>query len=332
MKTPAQLSDPDSTCDSQGSPGAYRPTTTQLASISGGRVVSVEYRLAPQHPFPAAQLDVLVAYLSLLYPQPSLSKSPLRASQIVFAGDSCGGSLLYNVLQMIQQTAGHAPITFHSHTVHFPLPKPAGIATISLAGDQVGCFPSQMENTVHDLFLDPPWTSPHYPTCTLWPANPPRPVIHANTKSLAHPFLSVSLHSSWAGAPPMWFAVGEEQLIDSSKAIARRAARDGVDVTWTEFEAMPHCFATLPGLNRSKQANICFEQWGRFCRGCVDGNRAVGPRVRSIAVGFKDVEQKPIEIDGEMDDKRLPLAGLERRIRKKIEKVERDFSFAWSKL
>lgn len=318
--------------DSQGSPGAYRPTTTRLASISGGRVVSVEYRLAPQYPFPAAQLDVLVAYLSLLYPQPSTDNKPLCPSQIVFAGDSCGGTLLYNVLQIIQQTAGHAPIKFHSHTVHFPLPKPAGVATLSLAGEQLRSFPSYTENVVNDLYLDPPWSSPNYPTCSLWPTNPPRPVIHANIKSLAHPLLAISLQSSWADAPPMWFAVGEEQLIDSSKAVARRAVRDGVDITWTQFEAMPHCFATLPGLNRSKQAKICFEQWGKFCRDCVEGTGVVGRNVRSVAVKFRDAEGKPIETDGEMDEKRLPLADLERRVRKEVERVEKDFLFAWSKL
>ena len=217
--------------NSQGSPGAYRPTTTRLAEISGGRVVSVEYRLAPQHPFPAAQLDVLVAYLSLLYPAASSEARPLSATRIIFVGDSIGGSLLYNILQIIQETANHAPIQFHSRTVHFPLPKPAGIATLSLAGEHLQCMPSHTENLVHDLYLDIPWSLPDYPTCALWSTNPPRPLISASAKTHTHPLLAVSLQSSWADAPPMWFAVGEEQLIDSSKAVARRAARDGVRVT-----------------------------------------------------------------------------------------------------
>ena len=296
-------------------------------------MISVRYRLAPQHLFPAAQLDVLVAYLSLLYPDPSSGTSPLCASQIVFAGDSCGGSLLYNVLQIIQQTVRHEPIKFHSHTVHFPLPKPAGIATLSLAGEQTRCFPSQTENLVNDLYLDtPPWSLPRYPTCALWPPNPPRPMIHANIKSLAHPLLAISLQHTWADAPPMWFAVGDEQLVDSSKAVARRAARDGVSVTWTQFEAMPHCFATLPGLNRSKQAELCFEQWGRFCRACVQGNEDLGSSVRAVIIGFKNAEEKPFELDGETEDMRLPLIDLERRVRDEIKKVEMAFSLAWAKL
>ena len=193
--------------------------------------MTVDYRLAPQHPFPAALLDVLVAYLSLLYPAASSEAKPLPATQIIFVGDSIGGALLYNILQVIQQTASHAPIHFHSHTVHFPLPKPAGIATLSLAGEHLQCMPSHMENLVNDLYLDIPWSLPDYPTCALWPTDPPRPLIPASTKIHAHPLLAVSLQSSWADAAPMWFAVGEEQLIDSSKAVARRAARDGVSVT-----------------------------------------------------------------------------------------------------
>ncbi len=294
--------------------------------------MSVKYRLAPQYPLPAAQLDVLVAYLSLLYPRPDSDINPLSASQIVFAGDSCGGSLLYNILQIIKATTNHQPIKFHSHTVHFPLPKPAGIATLSLAGECLGSYPSEEENIVNDILLDVPWSVPDYPACALWPTSPPRPMIHAHTKSHTHPLFAISLQSSWADAPPMWFAVGEEQLIDSSKAVARRAARDGVNVTWMQFEAMPHCFATLPGLNRSKQAEMCFERWGGFCRDCLDMDEKTQQNVKAVAVTFKDAEEGPLELDSEMDERNLPLVDLERRVRDKIEKVEKGFSMAWSKL
>ncbi len=295
-------------------------------------MISVKYRLAPQNPFPAAQLDVLVAYLSLLYPQPSSNVDPLCASQIVFAGDSCGGTLLYNILQIMQQTTRHVPIKFHSHTVHFPLPKPAGIATLSLAGDLLRCLPSQIDNTVNDLFLDPPWALPNYPSCGLWPTNPPRPMIHGNAKSHTHPLLTISLQSSWADAPPMWFAVGEEQLIDSSKAVARRAAQDGVSVTWTQFEAMPHCFATLPGLNRSKQAKMCFDQWARFCRTSGEAIGEVRQNVKAVKIGFKDAEAQPLELDSEAEEKKLSLEEIERRVRDEIERVDQSFSSVRSKL
>ena len=294
--------------------------------------MSVKYRLAPQHPFPAAQLDVLIAYLSLLYPHPASNTEPLCPSQIVFAGDSCGGSLLYNIIQIIQQTSNHKPIKFHSHTVQFPLPKPAGIATLSLAGELLSSFPSHKDNLVNDLQLDIPWSLPDYPSCALWPTDPPRPHLHADTKSHTHSLLTISLHQSWADAPPMWFAVGEEQLIDSSKAVARRAARDGIDVTWIQFEAMPHCFAALPGLNRSKQANLCFEKWGDFCRECVKKDKKPERKVKAVIIGFKDAEERPFELDSQTEEKRLPLASLDQKVRERIQDVEKHFSHAWSKL
>ena len=69
----------------------------------------------------------------------------------------------------------------------------------------------------------------------------------------------------------MWLASGEEQFIDGGKAVARRAAQQGVSVTWTQFEAMPHCFVALPELNRSRQAEMLMVKWATFCRECADG-------------------------------------------------------------
>lgn len=68
-------------------PCTYRPMTKKLAKLTGGRCYSVRYRLAPQNPFPAAILDALLAYLTLLYPPPDAYHEPVRPEHIVFAGD-----------------------------------------------------------------------------------------------------------------------------------------------------------------------------------------------------------------------------------------------------
>lgn len=68
-------------------PSSHRPVTKKLAKLTGGRVYSVRYRLAPQHPFPSALLDALVSYFTLLYPPPGALHEPVPASDIVFAGD-----------------------------------------------------------------------------------------------------------------------------------------------------------------------------------------------------------------------------------------------------
>jgi len=68
-------------------PSSHRPTTKKLAKLTGGRCLSVKYRLAPQNPFPAALLDSLVAYFYLLYPPPGSFHEPVKPEDIVFAGD-----------------------------------------------------------------------------------------------------------------------------------------------------------------------------------------------------------------------------------------------------
>ncbi|KAL8958170.1 MAG: hypothetical protein Q9193_004718 [Seirophora villosa] len=310
---------------SQGSPEAYRPTTSQLAALSGGRVVSVKYRLAPQYPFPAALLDVLVAYLSLLFPHPRSPHQPINPSTIVFAGDSSGANLLYALLQIIRLTQHHPPITFHSHTVNFPLPFPAGLATLSFHGDPLNSLPCYSHNRVHDLFLEVPWSLPSYPKCQLWPASPLRPQVHAAMSAHAHPFLTPALPHGCSGMPPMWFAVGEEQFVDAARAVARRAAQQGVQVDWVQFEAMPHCFATLPGLDTAWQAKTCMQKWAAFYRACVEPPNSERARVKAVSLDFANGGETEIALE----DDSLPLDEVERRIHAMIGQMEDDFRIAW---
>jgi hypothetical protein len=68
-------------------PSTHRPSTKRIAKLTGGRVYSVRYRLAPQNPFPAALLDALVAYMTLLYPPSEAIHEPVLPENIVFSGD-----------------------------------------------------------------------------------------------------------------------------------------------------------------------------------------------------------------------------------------------------
>ncbi|KAI4137609.1 MAG: hypothetical protein LQ341_005071 [Variospora aurantia] len=311
---------------SQGSPEAYRSTTSQLAALSGGRVASVKYRLAPQYPFPTGLLDVLVAYLSLLFPHPRSPHQAINPSTMVFAGDSSGANMLYALLQIIRLTQQHAPITFHSHKIKFPLPFPAGLATLGFNGDPLNSLPSYTLNRVNDLYLEIPWSLPSYPKCELWPTNPPRSQVHATTSAHAHPLLTPALAHDCSGMPPMWFAVGDEQIVDGSWAVARRAALQGVQVDWVRFQAMPHCFATLPGLDTAWQAKACMQKWAAFCRACVEPQDRGRPRVKAIRVDFSSGREMEVELE---DESALPLDEVERRVLTMIDQVEDAFRAAW---
>ena len=126
----------------------------------------------------------------------------------------------------------------------------------------------------------------------------------------------------------MWFAAGTELAIDGAKAVARRAAKQGVKVTWLQFEAMPHCFATLPGFNRTKQARLFMERWAEFCRECVEEPKGQA-RIIATMVSFKDAKERPIQLENEGEGVDLPLEEVERTIRTAMEQLTRDFEKSW---
>ena len=68
----------------------HRPLTARIAEGSNARLFAVEYRLAPQHPFPAALVDAILAYKYLIDPPPGALHTAVDPSKIVIAGDSAG--------------------------------------------------------------------------------------------------------------------------------------------------------------------------------------------------------------------------------------------------
>jgi alpha/beta hydrolase fold len=79
---------------------SHRPLTSHLAEKSHARLLAVEYRLAPQNPFPCALVDALCAYRYLIDPPPGALHKPIHPSKIVVAGDSagvCPGLAMYDL-------------------------------------------------------------------------------------------------------------------------------------------------------------------------------------------------------------------------------------------
>ncbi|MCJ1469429.1 hypothetical protein MMC07_008062 [Pseudocyphellaria aurata] len=282
-------------------PATHRGFVAELARLCRGRCLSVRYRLAPKYAFPCGLLDAFLAYLYLLYPPPDSFHDPVPASQIVFAGDSAGGALALSLLQVILhiQRSSLSTIRFHNQDISVPLP--AGVATLSSWMDPSRCMPCNNVNAPFDFFpsLRNHGAPRDCPACEIWPTSPPRGDLYCDTSMLCHPLVSVLGAPIWRGSCPLWFAYGQETLLDEGRAVATRAARQGVSVVWDEWEAMPHGFAQLlPHLPASGKLNA---RWMDFCEQVVGtgGAGSVGtPGVQTKGTwhAAKTGVEKPVDL------------------------------------
>ncbi|KAI0368056.1 alpha/beta-hydrolase [Pilatotrama ljubarskyi] len=137
-----------------GSINTHRYQVIRYARKMRGRAFTVNYRKAPQYPWPCPLQDVLAAYFYLTNPPPGASHKPVPPSKLVFAGDSAGGALCLTALTVLRDLG---------------LPQPAGAVLISPWVDLTHSFPSVMKNTDTDII--PPHGFIHKPS-PLWPVHP----------------------------------------------------------------------------------------------------------------------------------------------------------------
>jgi acetyl esterase/lipase len=115
-----------------GSPNGHRLLTTELGWAARMRVLSVDYRLAPEHPYPAQLEDCTSAYKWLL-------SQGLRPKNIIIAGDSAGGSLTLTSLLKLRDEG---------------IPLPGGAVCISPSTDISFTDDSYFENGETDPILE----------------------------------------------------------------------------------------------------------------------------------------------------------------------------------
>lgn len=258
-------------------PASHRPTTKKLAQFTKGRCLSVRYRLSPQNPFPAALLDSLVSYFTLLYPPPGSFHTTVKAENIVFSGDSAGGNLCMALLQtLLEFRRQNLKIRWNGEDREVLLP--AGIACNSPWMDVTHSLPSCNTNAKYDYLPPLGWNpkGPKFPPCPIWPADPPRRNIYAEDAVLCHPLVSPIAAENWEGSCPLWIVTGQELLSDEDVFVAMKAARQGVKVVFEEFEAMPHCFAmVVEDLQNSKK---CFDLWSSFIKAAVEDPESIKTR------------------------------------------------------
>jgi acetyl esterase/lipase len=196
-----------------GSPETALSVAGNLAVRTGFEVYSLDYRLAPEHPFPAAVDDTLGAYRALL----ERGQDP---ATIAFAGDSAGGGLAVTAA-LAARDAG--------------LPLPAAILGFSAMFD-VTFTGESMEGKAG---IDPIFTREFLARITA---------LYLAGADPRQPLLSPALDADLAGLPPLLLQAGtNEVLLDDSTRMAARATAAGVDVILDVTAEVPHGFQAYSG-------------------------------------------------------------------------------------
>ena len=278
------------------SPASRRGITGALCKLTGGRCFVLQYRLSPQHPFPMALLDCLVAYVSLLYPPLGSLHAGVSASNICLAGDSSGANICLGLVQTIlelqrQSADGTAWILWDGEERKLPLP--VALTAHSAFLDLTRSLPSEEANLSFDV-LPPPRLAPFrrdlYPPCEIWPAKPMRNSVYADDEMLTHPLVSPVVALDWRNCRTrIWFGFGEECLADGNFITARQAMAQGATVRAEQYAGMPHDFTLL--FPNTPSGQTCLSRWAAFLCEAVDTPQA--PCASGFAV---------IGADGKVDE------------------------------
>jgi acetyl esterase/lipase len=214
---------------SAGSSHTHCSLISNVADAVGARALALNYRLAPENPFPAAVEDALTAYRWLL-------SSRVPAARIAVVGDSAGGGLALALL-VAARDAGE--------------PMPAAAVCLSPWTDLAGSGESWTANLGADLIIerDKLLASARW---YLGDADPRTP--------LASP-----LYADFTGLPPLLIQVGSEEILLSDAAgVAERAEAAGVAVTLEVWEGMQHVWQFSAKL--LPEAGQAIERIGAFTR------------------------------------------------------------------
>lgn len=188
-----------------GSPRTHRKMAAFLSRASHARVLTPDYRLAPEHPFPAAVKDALKSYGWLL-------DQGFTESQVIVGGDSAGGGLTLSMLLALREAGATMPRAA-------VLMSPWTDLSVS--------------SPTYERFrrLDPIITRESLGEAGEW---------YAGRRDLRDPMAS-PLFADLARLPPMLIhAGGDETMLDDSRIFAERARAAGVDVTFKIYDGMWH--------------------------------------------------------------------------------------------
>ena len=208
----------------------HRSLVSRLVKTAGVKALSLDYRLAPEYPFPAALDDCLTGYHWLM-------AEGFSPHQILVAGDSAGGNLALAMMLALKQ-AGE--------------PLPAAAVCLSPVTDLAGTGESIVNKAKVDPILNPVLAHKMVLECYVKDHDERDPLISP-------------LYGELSNLPPILLHVGEDEvLLDDSVRFAARARSAGVDVQLVIWPGMWHVFHIFAPI--VPEANQAIEQAGMFIR------------------------------------------------------------------
>ena len=217
-----------------GSGANYIPLAANISAASRCAVLLPDYRLAPEHPFPAGLEDCIRAHEWMIAAGPY---GPASARATFIAGDSAGGGLTLATLLALRDRRR-------------PLPKDgvpmSAFADLTLTSESIQ---GQSEN---ELYM--------HPSCL-----PEFVKLYVGAGDVCNPLVS-PVFGDYTGIPPLLIQVGEYEVIrDDSVRVAAKARADGVAVKLEVWPGQVHVFQ-IRGLPESRQA---IEHIADFMRSCL---------------------------------------------------------------
>ena len=191
-----------------GSVSSHRDLIAQIALASGRRVLAINYRLAPEHPFPAALDDAIAAYGWML-------DRGLKSGNVAFAGDSAGGNLVLVAMVAMRERG---------------LPLPAAAVLMSPWTDLAATGASYVSRAEADPIHQRPMILALAKNYLGGQGDPYDPLVSP-------------LYADLSGLPPLLIQVGDrETVLDDSVMLADMARAAGVDVDLQVWDDMIHVF------------------------------------------------------------------------------------------